>query len=131
VVSGQWTEGTLTPPTYSGDPLASTMFGTVSFLFGEDIRILGELQTGASALAITQLGSGKVEAYASFINTLTWGGFTELRDADGLLLSAADFALVSDSQTDWSIAVPEPSSGLLALAGFVACSLLRRRSARA
>lgn len=117
---GLWQGSPRSGHSYSGDPPGSALIVTVDFIFGETILIEGSLSTHAG-VQIWGVQQGRVEAYADFTNTVTSAGFTELRDAQGQLLSVADYSVVSESGTDWSRAyappVPEPASWLLLVFG--------------
>ena len=57
--------------------------------------------------------SGRVEANIAAYDTATWGGFLEVRDAQGNLVT--DYTVVSLSGVDWSkpVAAPVPEPGTL------------------
>lgn len=121
---GEWVASYAQPAYYIGDPPSVRIGDTVGFFFGQEVELAVALRTSADA-QIFDFGS--VESSANFIGTLAWGGFSEVRDAQGALIPASAFQVVSDSGTDWARAVPEPSTGLLLAAGFVALAETRRR----
>lgn len=102
--------------------------GTVSFIFGQPFSIT----VAASSWMQASSGSyGTNAAVATFVSdfsrTLTWGGMSDLRDADGN--PVADYSVSSLSGTDYRYAivpppVPEPATLLLWLLGL---SLLAAR----
>ena len=100
---------------------------TLAFVFGEPIDLSVQ---GISAASV----SGDGVASADFANTIEWGGFTEVRDAKGSIVT--DYTVVAGSGVDWSLPVgevPEPSAVSMGAAGGVLLllqlSLRRRRSA--
>ena len=121
---GQWTASYAQTPNYFGDPPSVRIGDTVGFFFGQEIELAVALRTTAGA----QIADfGIVESNANFIGTLGWGGFSEVRDSEGALVPGSGYQIVSDSGTNWALAVPEPYTNLLLAAGLVALAETRRR----
>ena len=73
------------------------------------------------------------DSVADLGHTIAWEGIVELRDADGHVVT--DYAALSatsgfDYRNAYVAAVPEPSGGLLLLAGLAAVAAVVRRRAR-
>jgi len=81
--------------------------------------------SATNAVSWDSTASGAATASGDFAHTLTWGGFTEVRDAQGNLVT--HYTLTSDSGTDWSKPVPEPGTLPLVGAGLAGLAISRRR----
>ncbi|HVN40722.1 MAG TPA: PEP-CTERM sorting domain-containing protein [Myxococcota bacterium] len=125
IQSGTWTDypcfGT---HTFTGTPPGSFSFtGTVFFGAPAGLTVILSANSNESWL---DTFSGAATAEGDFAHTLTWGGFTQVRDANGNLVT--NYTLTSDSGTDWSkpVAVPEPATISLVATGLVALGARRR-----
>lgn len=112
-------------------PISRTLVVPVTFDFGEDIFVHGQLTTTARVDTFSnptepgQFNSG--EMTAAFGSTASWGGIVNLRDSSGNPVT--DFTVTSDSGADYSQAIPEPTSAaLLAVVGL--CLLASRRGTK-
>ena len=110
---GTWSGSSFTGFSYVGDLLPAPIMATVDFIFGVDMLLSGALQTGAQ---VDMLSSqwGWIEAHAALQGSLHWGGFADVRDSAGQLLTASDYEVISESGTDWSLPaappIPEPAT---------------------
>jgi len=88
-----------------------------------DVRGNARGQVDLSNDAATRFGQGDWDA--AFLHTVMWGGITSVTDTlTGLPLE--NYTLTSASGIDYSVPMPEPSSGLL-VAAAATMMLLRRR----
>lgn len=98
---------------------------TIPFTFGTVLEGV-ELRINSNAQAIGRPDFSS-SAVADLSHTANWGGFGELRDASGTLLT--DYTFTSGSGFDFTqsiTAVPEPSSMILGMIGCSAIALRRR-----
>ena len=129
IQSGTWTDypcfGT---HTFTGSPPGNFSL-TGTFIFGAP-SVLTMILSANSNESWLDGFSGAATAEGDFAHTLTWGGFTEVRDANGNLVTS--YTVTSDSGTDWSkpVAVPEPATISLVATGLVALGVRRRRRSR-
>jgi hypothetical protein len=83
------------------------------------------LRIGALNSAAAQFTNYTSQTTADLEHTATWGGFAEVRDANGDLVTNYTFS--STSGTNYVTAVPEPGTISLFLAGSCALGFARRR----
>lgn len=107
--------------------------GTVSFVYGTPFAVDFYAQFTGSTNAGTETEDGRTGATAAatmvadFRNTFTWAGVSELRDANGDLVSVFD--VTSLSGTDYRhpiVPVPEPGTALPTLAALASLAWRRR-----
>lgn len=122
--------------TTTGAGLGSESF-TLEFIFGQAItfNMLGHVYSTANATYDYYASQGGSSATSSFAadmsHTMAWGGISELRDAQGNLLS--DFSAVSASSGydyRYAYAVPEPSVSAMMGAGLLITLAWKRRQTR-
>jgi hypothetical protein len=92
------------PPTGDLLPLDVSILNQ-PFTFGVPFRL--EVDLGAGAGSGCDGNCGQAGGQANLQDTLNWGGISEVRDSNGG--SVTNFTLSSDSGTDWTQPVPEPS----------------------
>lgn len=97
---------------------------TVPFVYGKRFELTVELFAGAQAVSDT----GAV-CISNLEHTLEWGGISSVNDSGNNPIG--DYSILTASGTDFSQAIPEPSSALLLLASASLLGLRRRRAALA
>jgi len=122
IQSGTWTDDCFHPNTFSGTP-PGTFSLPITAHFGSPIQ-LSVILSASDAASWDYLTPGAATATGDVAHTLTWGGFTEVRDAQGDLVT--DYTVTSDSGTDWSKPVPETGTVLLMGAGIVGLAMRNR-----
>jgi hypothetical protein len=106
-----------------GDPIATFTGTPLDFLFGVPFDL--NVFLSASAQAVAGVASFTSTASADLGSTLEWGGILELRDGAGNLVT--DYAVTSESGTDWSQPVPEPATVVLVAMGLLPLATAARR----
>ena len=119
---------------YAPGSLAGSYSFDIPFTLGTPFQLFANLT--AETRAFGSSGLDDVAANSNFASTGTWGGISDVRLADGTVVS--DFSVGSDSGFDWAHAysavlppvpaVPEPGTFALFMAGlgFIGCALRRR-----
>lgn len=92
------------PPNGDLLPLDASILNQ-AFTFGVPFRL--EVDLGAGAGSGCDGNCGQAVGEANLQDTLNWGGISEVRDSNGG--SVTSFTLSSDSGTDWTQPIPEPS----------------------
>ncbi|HUL02435.1 MAG TPA: hypothetical protein VLV16_04285 [Gemmatimonadales bacterium] len=120
--SGTWTDyPCFNTHTFSGTPPGIFSL-TAPVLFGSPAQLSVNL-SALSNESWLDFASGSATAEGDFAHTLTWGGFTEVRDAQGNLVT--NYSVTSDSGTDWSKPAPEPATAVLVATGLIALGASR------
>jgi hypothetical protein len=96
----------------------------LNFTFGTWLTDV-TLRIGAINSAAAQFTAYTSQTTSDMEHTATWGGFVEVRDANGNLVN--DYAFSSTSGTNYVAPVPEPGTMGLFLASAGALGLARRR----
>jgi hypothetical protein len=132
--------GTITDTRNSGH--LGVAYFTIEFIFGQPIalsmtgRVEAEARSAYDFYASQNLmgsSSASSDFMANLANTMGWAGITELRDANGNLVSDYSALSTDGSALDYRLsavtAVPEPGAAALFAAGLAALLMLRRRAA--
>ena len=115
-------------------------FGTQSFtlpiVFGErlDLSFSGTVEARAGASSTIAGVAATLDAFGSMDlgNTIAWGGITDLRDANGVAVTAFD-AISGDTGFNYAqayVAVPEPGAFAMVVAGVLVLVARRRAGGR-
>jgi hypothetical protein len=111
---------------FTGDPVAGFSQISVPFQFSVPaplhVKLTVETQAVVGTEAVTATAS------ADFAHTLTWGGFDQVKDSQGNVVTA--YTVTSDSGLNYAAPVPEPSTAALLAAGLGCVSALRRQRVR-
>ena len=110
---------------FSGDPPTGFSRISVPIEFSRPILLDVRLSADAQALGVS---GDFATASAAFGHTLTWGGFDDVMDSEGA--SVTGYTVTSDSGTDWSKPLPEPSAESLRLAALASLATVRAIAGR-
>ena len=103
----------------------------VQVIFNQPMSV--SVMLSGLAQAYGPVNGGTVLANVDAYGTLTWGGFTEVRDSNGSLVT--DYTVLSDSGVNWALPVqaptpvPEPGTALMLLASLLGLIGVRRSAA--
>jgi hypothetical protein len=107
------------PPNGDLLPLDASILNQ-AFTFGVPFRL--EVDLGAGAGSGCDGNCFQAVGEANLQDTLNWGGISEVRDVNGD--SVTSFTLSSDSGTDWTQPIPEPSVVTLIFLALIGSCLL-------
>jgi hypothetical protein len=111
---------------FTGDPVAG--FSQISVPFRFSIAAPLHVKLGVEAQAVVGPEAVTATASADFGHTLTWGGFDQVLDSQGNVVTA--YTVASDSGFNYAAPVPEPSTAVLLAAGLGCVSVVRRQRMR-
>lgn len=99
----------------------------VQVIFNQPMSVAVTLSGLAQAYG--PVNGGTVLANLDAYGTLTWGGFGEVRDSNGNLIT--EYTVLSDSGVNWALPVeappvPEPGTAIMILAGLLGVIGVRR-----
>jgi hypothetical protein len=110
---------------FQGDKFGTYTLKPVAFTYGRSFVMTVKMSAGTFSRTVPN-GSTDVENDLSF--TTTWKGFGGVFDDQGAPVS--NFSVTSNTGTDWSQPVPEPSATACATAALVMLGVLRKRTRR-
>ncbi len=113
-----------TPTPEEIDPIGSEwgfyVGGRVGFSVGLHVEVAGQIGMMPEDEFTIPAGGASY-----FGNTVNWGGITGAVDSEGVALPG--LSITSPSGVDYSQAIPEPSTTILAVLGFIVVSARRKR----
>lgn len=133
--TASWSGSDVSFPT---NGIAGTYTFDIPFTMGTPFLLFLSLNSEAQAFGASSVDDA--DAFSNFASTGTWGGISEVRLADGTLVS--DYTVTSGSGFDWGhaygsaaapppiTAVPEPGTCALMLAGLALLGRAAQRRAR-
>ncbi len=114
----------------SPQPILDTLALDLPFIVGTPSQMLVRAQ--ARAMTSSQTSFGNNISDVEFLNTISWGGISDITVGGVSIVSNA--TVLSASGVDWtlrfSVAVPLPPAWTLSLTGLVAVAVARRRASR-